>query len=326
MIENSINLDKIFKYAQENFVSDIHVVEDEKIFFRIFGEIKESKFSSLSRSEILEICGEYENDLDFIYTDKENNRYRINYFKTKNKLAFVARLIKEKAIFIDDDFFNELVEEKILKLKNGLILVTGATGSGKSTTLANIIEKFNETKNYKILTLENPIEYIFENKKSLVIQREIGKDVSSFQMALKSSLRQDPNIIMVGEIRDVESLYATLTLAETGHLVLSTLHTTSAIESINRIISMVESDKKDYIRIQLSSVLRFIFSQELYKDKNNKKIRVLFEVLNNTKAVSSLIFNNKINQIQNMIESGKENYMISMKKYKEKYNIMEENS
>lgn len=193
-----------------------------------------------------------------------------------------------------------------------MVLVTGITGSGKSTTLANIIEKFNENKNLKILTIEDPIEYIFENKKSLIIQRELGKDVESFEKALKSSLRQDPDVIILGEIRDEESLYSALKLAETGHLVFSTLHTMNTVESVNRLISMVRSEKKDFIREQLTSVLRFILSQELYR---GKKIVPIFEILNNTKAVANLILNNKLNQIPTLIESGIENFMITKSKY-----------
>ena len=193
-----------------------------------------------------------------------------------------------------------------------MVLVTGITGSGKSTTLANIIEKFNENKNLKILTIEDPIEYIFENKKSLIIQRELGKDVESFEKALKSSLRQDPDVIILGEIRDEESLYSALKLAETGHLVFSTLHTMNTVESVNRLISMVRSEKKDFIREQLASVLRFILSQELCREKKTVPI---FEVLNNTKAVANLILNNKLNQISTLIESGIENFMITKAKY-----------
>ena len=165
------------------------------------------------------------------------------------------------------------------------------------------------------------IEYIFENKKSLIIQRELGKDVESFEKALKSSLRQDPDVIVLGEIRDEESLFSALKLAETGHLVFSTLHTMNAVESINRLISMSKSDKRDFVREQLASVLRFVFSQELYRDKKTKEVKAIFEILNNTKAVANLIANNKLNQIPSLIESGIENYMITKEKYLKKIEI-----
>ena len=304
--------EKIFNYAKENNISDIHLIEGEKIYFRKDGEIVEyDGTDTVSKEELLEICnGKIEED--FAYTDLKNNRYRVNSFLTRGKLALVIRIINKEPIKLKGKFINKLIDEKILSLKDGLVLVTGITGSGKSTTLANIIEKFNENKNLKILTIEDPIEYIFENKKSLIIQRELGKDVESFEKALKSSLRQDPDVIILGEIRDEESLYSALKLAETGHLVFSTLHTMNTVESVNRLISMVRTEKKDFVREQLASVLRFILSEELYR---GKRIIPIFEILNNTKAVANLILNNKLNQIPTLIETGIENFMITKTKY-----------
>ena len=316
-----MDIEKIFDYARENNISDIHLLEGEKIYFRKYGEILEYDNNIIvSKDELLEICnGKIEED--FSYTDSKSQRYRVNSFLTRGKLALVIRIINKEPIKLKGKFINKLIDEKILSLKDGLVLVTGITGSGKSITLANIVEKFNKNKNLKILTIEDPIEYIFENKKSLIIQRELGKDVESFEKALKSSLRQDPDVIVLGEIRDEESLFSALKLAETGHLVFSTLHTMNAVESINRLISMAKSDKRDFIREQLASVLRFIFSQELYRDKKTKKVKVIFEILNNTKAVANLISNNKLNQIPSLIESGIENYMITKEKYFKKIEI-----
>lgn len=305
---------EILDYARENKISDIHILENEKVYFRKFGEIfKDNIFSKINRSQLESICLN-KIDEDFIFMDKQN-RYRISSFLTMGKLGLSIRVIDNELILLKERFINELIHKKILTLKDGLILVTGATGSGKSTTLANFIECFNQEKNYKILTLEDPIEYVFKNRKSYIIQREIGKDVKKYEIALKNALRQDPDIVVVGEIRDIESLDAVLKLAETGHLVLTTLHTNSAVESINRIFSMISAEKKDFIRQQLASVLRFIFSQELYIDKEKQKRNAIFEILNNTKAVSNLILNNKINQIPNLIESGIDNYMITKEKY-----------
>ncbi len=314
-------MEKIFEYARKNNISDIHIIEGERIYFRKDGEIVAYEDSqNLSREDILKICsGKFEED--FAYTDSKNQRYRINSFFTKGKLALVIRVINDEAVKLKGEFINKVIDEKILALKDGLVLISGITGSGKSTTLANIIEKFNENKSIKILTIEDPIEYIFENKKALIIQRELGTDVESFKKALKSSLRQDPDVIVLGEIRDEESLFSALKLAETGHLVFSTLHTMNAVESINRLISMAKSDKKDFVREQLASVLRFVFSQELYRDKKTKKVKVIFEILNNTKAVANLIANNKLNQIPSLIESGIENYMITKEKYFKKIEI-----
>ena len=181
-----MNIEKIFDYARENNISDIHLLEGEKIYFRKDGEIIDYDSSIIvSKDELLEICnGKIEED--FAYTDSKSQRYRVNSFLTRGKLALVIRIIDKEPIKLKGKFINKLIDEKILSLKDGLVLVTGITGSGKSTTLANIIEKFNENKNLKILTIEDPIEYIFENKKSLIIQRELGKDVESFEKALKS--------------------------------------------------------------------------------------------------------------------------------------------
>lgn len=305
---------EILDYARENKISDIHILENEKVYFRKFGEIfKDNIFSKINRSQLESICLN-KIDEDFIFMDKQN-RYRISSFLTMGKLGLSIRVIDNELILLKERFINELIHKKILTLKDGLILVTGATGSGKSTTLANFIECFNQEKNYKILTLEDPIEYVFKNRKSYIIQREIGKDVKNYEIALKNALRQDPDIVVVGEIRDIESLDAVLKLAETGHLVLTTLHTNSAVESVNRIVSMVLAEKKDFIRQQLASVLRFIFSQELYIDREKQERKAIFEILNNTKAVSNLILNNKINQIPNLIESGIDNYMITKERY-----------
>ena len=217
-----MDIEKIFDYARENNISDIHLLEGEKIYFRKDGKIIEyDNYITVNKDELLEICnGKIEED--FAYTDSKNQRYRVNSFLTRGKLALVIRIINKEPIKLKGKFINKLIDEKILSLKDGLVLVTGITGSGKSTTLANIIEKFNENKNLKILTIEDPIEYIFENKKSLIIQRELGKDIESFEKALKSSLRQDPDVIILGEIRDEESLYSALKLAEIGQLVFST--------------------------------------------------------------------------------------------------------
>ena len=159
-------MEKIFEYARKNNISDIHIIEGERIYFRKDGEIVAYEDSqSLSREDILKICsGKFEED--FAYTDSKNQRYRINSFFTKGKLALVIRVINDEAIKLKGEFINKLIDEKILSLKDGLVLISGITGSGKSTTLANIIEKFNENKSIKILTIEDPIEYIFENKKA----------------------------------------------------------------------------------------------------------------------------------------------------------------
>ena len=162
----------------------------------------------------------------------------------------------------------------MIRYKNGLVLITGPTGSGKSTTLSAMIEEINQRESLSIVTIEDPVEYIFENKKSLIRQREIGRDTLSFANALKSVLRQDPDIIMVGELRDKESIEAALTAAETGHLVFSTLHTNGAAETINRLIDVFSKEKQEQIKAQLSLVLRGVVSQQLLLDKENKNCHI----------------------------------------------------
>ena len=199
-------------------------------------------------------------------------------------------------------------------MKEFIVTVDGPAGSGKSTTLAAMIEEINQKEALSIVTIEDPIEYIFENKKSFIRQREIGTDTLSFANALKSVLRQDPDIIMVGELRDVESIEAALTAAETGHLVFGTLHTNGAVETINRLIDVFSKEKQEQIKIQLSSVLKGIISQQLLLDKE-KEIIPAFEILFINTAVSNYIATGKVNQISTVIETGQKYGMISMREY-----------
>ena len=194
-------------------------------------------------------------EIDTAFEDVKKRRYRINLYNEKGMPAFSIRVLTKKIQSFGELNLPEILKDMI-KYENGLVLVTGATGSGKSTTLAAMIEEINQKEALSIVTIEDPIEYIFENKKSFIRQREIGTDTLSFANALKSVLRQDPDIIMVGELRDVESIEAALTAAETGHLVFGTLHTNGAVETINRLIDVFLKEKQEQIKIQLSSVLK----------------------------------------------------------------------
>lgn len=237
----------------------------------------------------------------------------MNLYTEKRMPAFSIRVLTKKIQSFKELNISEALKDMI-KYKNGLVLVTGATGSGKSTTLAAMIEEINQKEALSIITIEDPIEYIFENKKSFIRQREIGTDTLSFANALKSVLRQDPDIIMLGELRDVESIEAALTAAETGHLVFATLHTNGAVETISRLIDVFSKEKQEQIRIQLSSVLRGIVSQQLLLDKE-KEIIPAFEILFVNAAVSNYIATGKVNQISNVIETGQKYGMISMREY-----------
>ncbi|AVQ30200.1 type IV pilus twitching motility protein PilT [Fusobacterium varium] len=315
----------ILEKGQEKRASDIHLVNKEKVIYRINGKLMRDeendevseKFLMECIKEILtekqrEIFKEIK-EIDTAFEDVKKRRYRINLYNEKGMPAFSIRVLTKKIQSFGELNLPEILKDMI-KYENGLVLVTGATGSGKSTTLAAMIEEINQKEALSIVTIEDPIEYIFENKKSFIRQREIGTDTLSFANALKSVLRQDPDIIMVGELRDVESIEAALTAAETGHLVFGTLHTNGAVETINRLIDVFLKEKQEQIKIQLSSVLKGIISQQLLLDKE-KEIIPAFEILFINTAVSNYIATGKVNQISTVIETGQKYGMISMREY-----------
>ena len=315
----------ILEKGQEKRASDIHLVNKEKVIYRINGKLMRDeendevseKFLMECIKEILtekqrEIFKEIK-EIDTAFEDVKKRRYRINLYNEKGMPAFSIRVLTKKIQSFGELNLPEILKDMI-KYENGLVLVTGATGSGKSTTLEAMIEEINQKEALSIVTIEDPIEYIFENKKSFIRQREIGTDTLSFANALKSVLRQDPDIIMVGELRDVESIEAALTAAETGHLVFGTLHTNGAVETINRLIDVFSKEKQEQIKIQLSSVLKGIISQQLLLDKE-KEIIPAFEILFINTAVSNYIATGKVNQISTVIETGQKYGMISMREY-----------
>jgi twitching motility protein PilT len=203
-----------------------------------------------------------------------------------------------------------------LELRDGLVLVTGATGSGKSTSLAAMIDKINRTRAENIITVEDPIEFTHQNIKSLIVQREVGKDTDTFASALKGALRQDPDIILMGELRDYETISMALTAAETGHLVFGTLHTNGAPETINRLVDAFPPEEQSKAQAQLSLSLRLVMTQQLMQKKGGGRIGA-FEVMVNTPAVANLIREKKISQIANMMQTGAKEGMMLMEKYKE---------
>ena len=315
----------ILEKGQEKRASDIHLGNKEKVIYRINGKLMRDeendevseKFLMECIKEILtekqrEIFKEIK-EIDTAFEDVKKRRYRINLYNEKGMPAFSIRVLTKKIQSFEELNLPEILKDMI-KYENGLVLVTGATGSGKSTTLAAMIEEINQKEALSIVTIEDPIEYIFENKKSFIRQREIGTDTLSFANALKSVLRQDPDIIMVGELRDVESIEAALTAAETGHLVFGTLHTNGAVETINRLIDVFSKEKQEQIKIQLSSVLKGIISQQLLLDKE-KEIIPAFEILFINTAVSNYIATGKVNQISTVIDTGQKYGMISMREY-----------
>ncbi len=314
------SMESYFKEAIKQDASDLHLVGGELPMLRIEGDLKELAEKQLDNDELTENIMKLinkdqqekfkqEKELDFGYAVGDI-RFRVNLHQQSENIGLSARLIPSDIPTPEDLYF----ESSILgmtKLLDGLVLVTGPTGSGKSTTLASMIEEINKTRKAHIITIEDPIEFVFKDKKSLIEQREIGIDTKSFANALKYVLRQDPNVILVGEMRDPETISTVLTAAETGHLVFSTLHTPTAAEAVERIVDVFEGSKQKQILIQLSSVLRAVVAQQLLPSKDKGRVPAR-EIMVNTPAVANLIRNNEIGQIKSAIQTGVKEGMVTM--------------
>ena len=250
-------------------------------------------------------------EIDFSYSIKGVGRYRVNIFKQRGTFSIVIRLVN-----VEIPRPEQLgIPQSIVDLtsdKRGLVLVTGPTGSGKSTTLASLINIINENYNSHIITLEDPIEYLHSHKKSIVNQREIGFDTNSYAAALRSALREDPDVILVGEMRDLDTISIAITAAETGHLVFSTLHTIGAAPTIDRIIDVFPMEQQAQIRIQLSSLLEAVVSQQLIPTADGKSRVAAFEVMLANSAIRNLIRESKSHQIQSVIQTNRKLGMITM--------------
>ena len=260
-------------------------------------------------------------EADFAYVSKDGTAYRVNSFLRTGRIGIVMRKINSVPRILDEIMFQntaDSIKKNILASQKGLFLVTGPTGSGKSTSIVAMLEEINKTMPYNIITIEDPIEYVFQAKKSLVSQREIGHDTWSFDNAIKSALREDPNVIFVGEIRNTETAEAVLDLAETGHLVFSTLHTNSATATINRFLSFFPSDMQNGVVERLGDALSGVLSQTLVKRKDGQGRIAIFELLLNNNAVRNNLKKREIEQIQNIIETSSQNGMITMKQYAKK--------
>lgn len=322
-MKSSIELLKeILMKAKEKKASDIHFIKGMCPSIRINGEIEQlHEFEVLTSNIIKEMMNPYlephdweelelEKELDFAFYIEGFNRYRANLHMEMGNLSLALRVLIEIIPDLKDLKLPKVVET-FINYKKGLILVTGSAGSGKSTTLAALIEEVNKTRSENIITIEDPVEFLYEKKKSLIRQREVGRDTPSFARGLKGALRQDPNIILVGELRDLESIEAALTAAETGHLIFGTLHTNGAVETINRLVDVFPESRHQQIRIQLASSLKAVLSQELIKCKSGGRV-VATEIMILNKAISNLIINGKSNQILSAIETGGKQGMIRM--------------
>ncbi|MBM6836888.1 type IV pilus twitching motility protein PilT [Clostridium saudiense] len=284
---------KLVQMGKENLLPD-----DIEKFAK---EILESKYD-----EYLEI-GEY----DISYSLTGVGRFRVNVFKQRNSDAIAIRVIALKIPTLEELKYPAVLKEIVNKQK-GLILVTGPTGSGKSTTLAAMINEINSSRQGHIITLEDPIEYLHKHKSCIINQREIGKDSKSYQNALKAILREDPDVILVGEMRDLETISIAITAAETGHLVLSTLHTIGAAKTIDRIIDVFPPYQQQQVKVQLSSVLQAVVSQQLIEKSDGSGRTAALEIMVTTPGIQNLIREGKTHQIESAVQTGSKYGMKTM--------------
>ncbi len=314
-------IDLYLKLAGEKKASDLHMVVGAPPMLRVNGELtavpKEKKLTAkdveaivagMMRKEDFDVfCKNKEFDLSY---EVNNFRFRVNLSFEKGVMTLAARVIPS-VIPSMDDLALDITIQKFIDLPYGLVLFTGPTGSGKTTSLASMIQTINTKRAANIITLEDPAEFIFKEEKSIVRQRELGRDMTSFAEGLKHALRQDPDVVMVGEMRDLESIATTLTLAETGHLVFGTLHTASSWQTIERIIDVFPPDQQNQVRLQLANTLRGVVAQQLLPKKSGGRVAAR-EILINTPAVANLIRENKTSQIKTVLQTGAKDGMISM--------------
>jgi twitching motility protein PilT len=313
-------IDAFFNLMFEQRASDLHLASGNPPILRIDGDLQRVDHPPLEndalKAMIYEIAPDYKikhfeetGDVDFGYEIANVSRFRVNFFNQKNGVAAVFRQIPTQVLSFDD--FEKLeapmpaVLKKFCMLKRGLILITGPTGSGKSTTLAAMVDYANTNRKDHIITLEDPIEFVHQSKGCLINHREVGLHTKSFAAGLRGALREDPDIILVGEMRDLETIELAITAAATGHLVFGTLHTQSAAKSVDRVIDVFPAEQQNKIRQTLSEALKGIVAQTLFK-RMNKKGRVAgFEILVFNTAVANLVREGKTHQIQGMIQVGK---------------------
>ncbi len=307
-------IDELLQVIKTAEASDLHLVSGSVPMIRIGGMLEKTRHRILSCEEIthliyeilsdsqikqFEQCG----DLDLAYGIDGLARFRVNIYKTHNGIAAAFRLIPDQVLDLETLGFSSTVSE-LAEIQSGLVLVTGPTNSGKTTTLAAMVDHINTNFSKHIISLEDPIEYIHQNKNSLVSQRQIGMHSESFSQALRAALREDPNVILVGEMRDIETISLAVTAAEVGLLVMGTLHTCTAAATVDRIIDVFPSDQQQQIRVMLANSLRGIVAQQLVKRAAGNGRMVAYELMIQTPSVSSLIREGKTHQMHNAILTG----------------------
>ncbi len=319
-MEPKERLNAYLRYLAEHNGSDVHFKGNSPVFFRIDGRLRPGDPRSVVPPQLVDemaksIMNERQlrefvetNECDMSYSLPGVSRFRVNVFKQSGLTGAVLRTIPLKILTIKELALPDTLEELSDRPK-GLILVTGPTGSGKSTTLAAMIDHINQTRREHILTIEDPIEFLHRDKNCSVCQREVGQDTKSFDRALRSALREDPDVILVGELRTLETISMAITAAETGHLVFATLHTTGAVQTINRVIDVFPPHQQQQIRMQLSVTLQSVVSQTLVPAATGKGRVVAHEIMVINSAISSLIRENKVFMIHQAIQAGKEQGM-----------------
>ncbi len=322
MAAATVHIDDLFRIASQKNASDLHLIVDEPPYLRIDGELKAiSEYKPITHDVmerlILSLLNENQKEvfyrkreLDISHQIEGVSRYRVNLHWEKDNMGMVARVISSNIPTLDELEMPPIVHE-LLQRPSGLILVTGPTGCGKSTSLAAMIRTINEERLANIITFEDPIEFIHKSNKSIIKQRQLGSDIVSFSEGLKHALRQDPNVIMVGEMRDLETIATTITLAETGHLVLATLHTHNASQTIDRIIDIFPPYQQAQVRLQLSISLSAVISQKLLPRVGGGRAAVR-EIMVNNPAVGNTIRENKIPQLRTILQTSAREGMMTM--------------
>ena len=319
-----LSLPSLLQEAVEKKCSDIHLTVESPPVLRIDGSLVPLEYPNLSPTDMEEMVRSVMTDeqykrfsehgeLDFSYSLPGVGRYRMNAFRQRGSAGMVIRLIPFN-IPAPETLGLPPVSIEFARLQKGLVLVTGPTGSGKSTTLASLIDYINRNRACHIVTIEDPIEYLHKHQKSLVNQREVGNDTYSFANALRAVLRQDPDVILVGEMRDLETISTAISAAETGHLVFSTLHTNDATQSVDRIIDVFPPHQQQQIRVQLAAVLQGIMSQQLLPRASGRGRVAAIEVLLATPALRNLIREGKTHQIPTVLQTGGKQGMQTMDK------------
>ncbi len=316
-----MDITELLAFSAKQNASDLHLSSGLPPMIRVDGDVRRINLPAMQHKEVHALIYDIMNDKqrkdyeEFLETDFSFEvpgvaRFRVNAFNHNRGSGAVFRTIPSKVLTMDDLGMGDVFRD-IARVPRGLVLVTGPTGSGKSTTLAAMINEINEQRYEHILTIEDPIEFVHESKRCLVNQREVGRDTLGFNEALRSALREDPDIILVGELRDIETIRLALTAAETGHVVFGTLHTTSAAKTIDRVIDVFPAEEKSMVRSMLSESLQGVISQALLKRKGGGRV-ACHEIMRGTSAIRNLIREDKVAQMYSAIQTGASQGMITM--------------